>query len=76
MKSTVDDAEWIWDRNKFVNRTYLMKEMFQNYYDGDEDWDLPEVCETLIERLSMTFTTDGKRQRLPLTFYSFIVIIK
>lgn len=42
MKSTVDDAEWIWDRNKFVNRTYLMKEMFQNYYDGDEDWDLPE----------------------------------
>ena len=24
----------------------------------------------------MTFTTDGKRQRLPLTFYSFLVIIK
>ena len=48
MKSTVDGAEWIWDRNKFVNRTYLMKEMFQNYYDGDEDWDLPEVCETLL----------------------------
>ena len=45
MKSTVDDAEWIWDRNKFVNRTYLMKEMFQNYYDGEEDWDVPQVCE-------------------------------
>ncbi|KAJ7319512.1 hypothetical protein OS493_035822 [Desmophyllum pertusum] len=42
MKSTVDDAEWIWDRNKFVNRTYLMKEMFQNYFEGEEDWDVPE----------------------------------
>ena len=29
-----------------------------------------------IESLSMTFTADGKRQRLPLTFYSFVVIIK
>lgn len=48
MKSTVDDAEWIWDRNKFVNRTYLMKEMFQNYYDGEEDWDLPEVFASSI----------------------------
>ena len=29
-----------------------------------------------IESLSMTFTADGKRQRLPLIFYSFLVIIK
>lgn len=49
MKSTVDDAEWIWDRNKFVNRTYLMKEMFQNYYDGEEDWDLPEESDPFWE---------------------------
>ncbi|XP_078377646.1 kinesin-like protein KIF28 [Oculina patagonica] len=42
MKSTEDDAEWIWDRNKFVNRTYLMKEMFQNYFEGEEDWNVPE----------------------------------
>ncbi|KAJ7319503.1 hypothetical protein OS493_035813 [Desmophyllum pertusum] len=42
MKTTDDDAEWIWDMNKFVNRTYLMKEMFQNYYEGEEDWDVPE----------------------------------
>ena len=28
-----------------------------------------------IERLSMTFTADGKRQRLPLIFYSFLVIL-
>ena len=30
----------------------------------------------LLERLSMTFTADGKRQRLPLIFYSFLVILK
>ena len=29
-----------------------------------------------IERLSMTFTADGKRQRLPLFFDSFLVILK
>ena len=29
-----------------------------------------------IERLSMTFTADGKRQRLPLIFYPFLVILK
>ena len=30
----------------------------------------------VIERLSMTFTADGKRQRLPLISYSFLVILK
>ena len=30
----------------------------------------------ILERLSMTFTADGKRQRLPLIFYSFLVILK
>lgn len=34
-----------------------MKEMFQNYYEGEEDWNLPEVCETsltiLPERLEV-----------------------
>ena len=29
-----------------------------------------------LERLSMTFTADGKRQRLPLFFYYFLVILK
>ena len=29
-----------------------------------------------LARLSMTFTTDGKRQRLPLIIYSFLVIFK
>ncbi|XP_073236742.1 kinesin-like protein KIF28P [Porites lutea] len=41
MKSLEDDAEWIWDRNKFLNRKFLMQEMYQNYVEG-EDWDLPQ----------------------------------
>lgn len=64
MKSTQDDAEWIWDRNKFVNRTYLMKEMFQNYYEGEEDWNLPEVCKAsltiLPERLEVIYFKEKK----------------
>ena len=30
----------------------------------------------ILERFSMAFTADGKRQRLPLIFYSFLVILK
>jgi len=43
MKSLEDDAEWIWDRNKFLNRKFLMQEMYQNFVEGEE-WDLPQVC--------------------------------
>ena len=32
--------------------------------------------EVTLESLSMTFTADGKRQRLPLMFYSFHFILK
>ena len=34
---------WLWDRNKFINRKFLMQEMYQNYIEGDENWDLPQV---------------------------------
>ncbi|XP_064648285.1 kinesin-like protein KIF28P isoform X2 [Lineus longissimus] len=32
--------EWMWDRIKFINRKYLMQEMYQNYVQGGE-WDVP-----------------------------------
>ena len=35
-----------------------------------------EVFEELLESLSMTFTADGKRQRVPPIFYSLLVILK
>ena len=30
----------------------------------------------IVESLSMAFTSDGKRQRLPLIFFSFLVILE
>ena len=36
----------------------------------------PKLFPSIVERLSMTFTADGKRQRLPLIFYPFLVILK
>ncbi|XP_060594339.1 kinesin-like protein KIF28P [Ruditapes philippinarum] len=34
--------DWLWDRNKFINRKFLMQEMYQNYVEGDADWDVPQ----------------------------------
>ncbi|KAL4221955.1 hypothetical protein ACF0H5_018006 [Mactra antiquata] len=34
--------DWLWDRNKFINRKYMMQEMYQNYVEGDQDWDVPQ----------------------------------
>ena len=33
-----------------------MKEMFQNYFEGDQDWDVPEVCETPLTILTNSWT--------------------
>ena len=42
MRHLETDHYWLWSRNKFVNRKYLMQEMYQNYVEG-EAWDLSEV---------------------------------
>ena len=31
----------MWDSNTFINRKFLMQEMYQNYV-ANEDWDLPK----------------------------------
>ena len=36
------DHEFNWTREKFINRKFVMQEMFENYTDGDE-WQLPAV---------------------------------
>ena len=30
--------EFLWPKDKFVNRLYMMKEIYQNYAQGDENW--------------------------------------
>ena len=36
------DLDWMWSKEKFNNRRYVMQEMFENYKEGDK-WQLPEV---------------------------------
>ena len=33
---------WIWSRKKFLNRKYVMQEMYDNFQEGEE-WDPPAV---------------------------------
>lgn len=32
--------EWIWFKVKFMNRKYVMQEMYNDFLDGDDFWDL------------------------------------
>nr|XP_022300390.1 kinesin-like protein KIF28P isoform X2 [Crassostrea virginica] len=42
MRNLENGNEWLWDRNKFINRKFLMQEMYQNYVEGADDWDVPK----------------------------------
>ncbi|CAG5132776.1 unnamed protein product, partial [Candidula unifasciata] len=33
---------WLLNRNTFIDKKYLMEEMYQNYIQGDPNWDLPK----------------------------------
>jgi hypothetical protein len=41
--------EFEWPKDEFLNRLYVMKEMYQNYESGEEEWDLPPVCLTTVD---------------------------
>ena len=43
MKDLTNDNEWLWNKNKFINRKFIMQEMYQNFVDGDTDWDVEKV---------------------------------
>ena len=51
MKNLENGTEFIWPKEKFLNRLYLMKEMYNNYEDED-DWDLPEEKDPFQEDLN------------------------
>ncbi|CAL1536203.1 unnamed protein product [Lymnaea stagnalis] len=46
--------EWVWSREKFLNRKFVMQEMYQNYLDGDE-WDLPKEKDPFDEDYNADF---------------------
>ncbi|XP_013392684.1 kinesin-like protein KIF28P [Lingula anatina] len=40
--------EWVWSKNKFIDRKYVMQELFQKYDDG-ETWDVPPEQDPFYE---------------------------
>ncbi len=37
--------EFLWDKNKFINRYYGMQELYQNYIEGYADWNVAKVTD-------------------------------
>ena len=46
---------WLWDRNKFINRKFIMQEMYQNYVEGDASWDVPQVFLSISHNYHITY---------------------
>jgi len=61
MKNLEDGTEFIWPKEKFLNRLYMMKEMYNNYEDED-DWDVPTVLFTVLFSLPMSNVTHKKKK--------------
>ncbi|XP_076437363.1 kinesin-like protein KIF28 [Babylonia areolata] len=40
--------EWVWPRQKFLNRKFVMEEMYDNFQEG-EDWDLPPERDPFVD---------------------------
>ncbi|EDV26227.1 uncharacterized protein TRIADDRAFT_23272, partial [Trichoplax adhaerens] len=37
MRNLLNDASWLWDKDKFINRKFLMQEMYQNFLQTGEN---------------------------------------
>ncbi|XP_077993433.1 kinesin-like protein KIF28 [Glandiceps talaboti] len=48
MRNMENGLEFIWPRDKFFRRKYMMQEMYQNYQEG-EDWQLPDEKDPFTE---------------------------
>ncbi|KAK3697535.1 hypothetical protein QZH41_019774, partial [Actinostola sp. cb2023] len=54
MQNLYTGLEWLWPKNKFINRKYLMQEMYSNFEDG-EDWALPDERDPFTESPDIDF---------------------
>ncbi|XP_063871952.1 kinesin-like protein KIF28P [Scylla paramamosain] len=50
MKNLSNGTEFVWNKEKFLNRLYLMKEMYQKYED-EEEWQKPDEEDPFKESL-------------------------
>lgn len=48
MKDLQTGVEYLWPKAKFINRKYVMDEMYENYEDGDE-WQLEDEKDPFTE---------------------------
>lgn len=48
MKDLQTGVEYLWPKAKFINRKYVMDEMYENYEDGD-DWQLEDEKDPFTE---------------------------
>ncbi|XP_076366810.1 kinesin-like protein KIF28 isoform X1 [Tachypleus tridentatus] len=51
MRNLENKLEFEWPKDVFLNRLYVMKEMYQNYESGEE-WDLPKERDPFIEDIN------------------------
>ncbi|XP_021365706.1 kinesin-like protein KIF28P isoform X2 [Mizuhopecten yessoensis] len=42
MASQVNSNEWMWDKNKAINRKSLMQQIYQDFVSGEDNWDVPK----------------------------------
>ncbi|KAI8734872.1 kinesin protein KIF28P, partial [Biomphalaria glabrata] len=52
LRNLENGNSWLLSRNNFINRKYLMQEMFQNYTEGDPDWNVPKEKDPFWEPVS------------------------
>eukprot|EP00056_Hartaetosiga_gracilis_P019456 m.14277 g.14277 ORF g.14277 m.14277 type:complete len:965 (-) comp7711_c0_seq1:436-3330(-) len=52
VEDSTNGALWLWSANRFVNRKFVMLEMFNAKLDGDEDWNRDEDSDPFYEPLS------------------------
>ena len=38
------DHEWVWSKEKFLNRKFIMQELFQQFEDGEDISNISAVC--------------------------------
>lgn len=83
MRDLQTGVEYLWPKAKFINRKYVMDEMYENFEDGD-DWQLedekdpftesPDV-ESLIGCVAVPMQSLGYVVSIPLLFAVMICVI-
>ena len=64
LRNLDNELEYIWARDKFVRRKYLMQEMYQNFAEGS-DWKLPDVSTMSVPLMHTSYFNSVTRAPFP-----------